>query len=114
MARNPEYLDVLDANLVVQTEEKIVEVQQVQIIERVVEVLQVQCQEVIRHVTAPQVQEVIRQVTILSQWCLSLTSDLTECELADSNTGYGGNSSTMLSKTCAPQTDQPNARQQVD
>ena len=52
------------ANPVVQTEEKIVEVQQMQTIERVVEVLQIQCQEFIWHVTAPQIQEVIRQVTI--------------------------------------------------
>ena len=51
------------ANPVVQTEEKIVEVQQMQTIERVVEVLQIQCQEVIRQVTAPQIQEVTRQVS---------------------------------------------------
>ena len=55
---------------VVQTEEKIVKVQQVQIIERIVEVLQIQCQEVIRQVTVPQVQEVVRQVTVLPPWCL--------------------------------------------
>ena len=54
----PEYLDVLYAKPVVQTEEKIVEVQQVQTIERKVEVPEIQCQEVIRHVTVSQDQEV--------------------------------------------------------
>ena len=39
----PEYSDVPYANPVVKTEEKIVEVQQVQTIERTVEVLQIQC-----------------------------------------------------------------------
>ena len=47
---------------VVQTEEKIGEMQQVQTIERTVEVPEIQCQEVIRHVTVSQDQEVIRQV----------------------------------------------------
>ena len=60
----PKYLDVPYANPVVQTEEKIVEVQQMQTIECIVEVLQIQFQEFVRHVTAPQIQEVIRQVTI--------------------------------------------------
>ena len=60
----PECSDVPYANPVVQTEEKIVELQQVQFIERIVEVLQIQCWEGIRHMTVPQVQEVIRQVTV--------------------------------------------------
>ena len=56
----PEYSNVPYANPVVQTEEKIVEAQQVQTIERIVEI---RCQEVIRHMTVSQFQEVIRQVS---------------------------------------------------
>ena len=82
----PEYLEVLYANPVVQTEEMIVEVQQMQTIERVVEVLEIQCQDVSRHVTVPQDQEVIRQVTILPRWCLRLTRDSTEYESVVSDT----------------------------
>ena len=101
-----EYLDVPYANPVVQTAEKIVEVQQVQFFERTVEVLQIQCQEAIRHMTVPQVQEVIRQVTVLPRWCLRLTRDPTEHEFVASDTRHGRNPSTMLSRN-APQTNQP-------
>ena len=87
------------AKPVVQTEEKIVEVQQVQTMERIVEVLQIQCQEVIRHVTAPQIQEAIRQVTVFPRWCLRLMSGPTECVFVDSDTRYGWNPSTTLQGT---------------
>ena len=87
------------ANTVVQTEEKIVEVQQVQTIERKVEVPEIQCHKVIRHVTVSQDQEVIRQVTILPRWCLRLMSDPTECVFVDSDTRYSWNPSTMLPGT---------------
>ena len=95
----PEYLDVLYANSVVETEEKIVEVQEVQTIERVVEVPEIQCQEVISHVTVSQDQEVTRQVTILPRWCLRLMSNPTECVFVDSDTRYSWNPSTMLPGT---------------
>ena len=55
----------------VQTEEKYVEVQQVQIIKRIAEVLRIHCQKVIRHVMN-------QQVTGLPRWCLRLTSDPTQ------------------------------------
>ena len=107
-------MDVPYANPVAQNQEKIDEVQQVQIIERIVEVLQIQCHEVINHVTVPQVQEVIRQVTVLPRWCLRLTSDPSECEFVASDTRHGWNPSRTLSMTCVPQTNQPNARRQVN
>ena len=87
-------------NSVVQTEEKIVEVQQVQTIERIVEVTELQCQEVIRHVTVSQDHE----VTILPRWCLRLMSDPTECVFVNSDTRYSWNPSTMLPGTAS--TDQ--------
>ena len=96
-----EYLDVMYVDPVVQTEEKIVEVQQMQTIERMLEVLEIQCQEVIRHETVSQDQEVIRQVTILPRWCLRLTSDPTVYESVVSDTGYSWNPWTMLSRRIA-------------
>ena len=96
-----EYLDVMYADPVVQTEEKIVEVQQMQTIERTVEFLEIQCQEVMWHVTVSQDQEVVRQVTTLPRWCLRLTSDPTEYESVVSDTGYSWNPSTMLSRRIA-------------
>ena len=84
-----------------------------QYIERIVEVLQIQRQEVVKHVTAPQIQEAIRQVTVFPRWCLRLMSDHTECVFIDSDEirlepidDVAGN--------CVPQTNQPDARQQVN
>ena len=90
-----EYSDAPYPNPVVQTEEKIVEVQQMQTIERTVEVLQIQGHEVIRHVTAPQSQEVTRQVS-----SPTVVLEVDEC----SDTRYGWNPSTMLPGTafCRP------------